>query len=51
MESNLGHLIFNLPSGIKTLIRKIEKNGYKLNASEEAIIFNQTCLKEGLLPK
>ena len=47
---NIGNLLYPLPENIKGLIRKIEKEIYKLNGLETAVIFNQICLKEGLLP-
>ena len=48
---NFGQLLFHLPSEEKRIVRKIEKVLYKKNAADTAIIFNNTCLKEGLLPK
>ena len=48
---NFGNLLFPLPVQEKTLIRKLEKLTYKLNAAETAITFNTTCINEGLLPK
>ena len=50
-ERNLGQLLYQLPAEVKTLIRKLEKFLYKLNAAENAITFNKVCMKEGLLPK
>ena len=50
-ERNLGQLLYQLPAEVKTLIRKLEKFLYKLNAAETAITFNKVCMKEGLLPK
>ena len=45
-----GNLIFPLPSQEKALVRKLEKQLYKLNAAETAAIYNKICLEEGLLP-
>ena len=49
--SNFGNLLFSLSPEERTLIRKLEKQLYKLNAAETAVIFNSTCINEGLLPK
>ena len=35
----------------RNIIRKIEKVYYKINSAEAAILFNKTCLNEGLLPR
>ena len=51
IQNNFGNLLFHLPAEEKTLIRKLEKQLYKQNAAETAIIFNNTCINEGLLPK
>ena len=48
---NIGSLLYSLPAEEKTLVRKLEKHLYKLNAAETAVIFNTTCINEGLLPK
>ena len=39
---NFGDLLFSLPAEEKTLIRKLEKQLYKLNAAETAVTFNNT---------
>ena len=49
--TNLGNLLFPLPYQEKHLIRRLEKSIYKLNSAETAVVFNQTCLQEGLLPR
>ena len=49
--SSFGDLIYHLPAEEKSLIRRIEKILYKINAAESAVAFNFTCLNEGLLPK
>ena len=48
---SFGSILYGLPTEIKKIIRNIEKLLYKLNSVETAIIFNQCCLKESLLPK
>ena len=48
---NFGQLLFHLQPEEKKIVRKIEKVSYKINAADTAIVFNNTCLKEGLLPK
>ena len=35
-ERNLGQLLYQLPAEVKTLIRKLKKFWYKLNAAETA---------------
>ena len=50
-SENFGQLLFHLNSEEKKIVRKIEKVIYKINAADTAIIFNNTCLKEGLLPE
>ena len=49
IQQNFGNLIFNLPAEEKTLIRKLEKHLYKLNAAETATIFNLT--RQGDIPE
>ena len=48
---NIGNLLFQLPTNERNLVRKLEKQLYKLNAAETAVTFNTTCINEGLLPK
>ena len=48
---NLGDLLFLLSVQEKALIKELEKQLYKVNAAETAVIFNKTCIQEGLLPK
>ena len=47
---NIGQLLINLSDSEKKVIRKIEKINYKINGAEVAKIFNETCIREGLLP-
>ena len=47
---NLGHPLFSLPPKEKSLVRKLEKSLYKLNAAETAVTFDKICLKDGFLP-
>ena len=47
---DLGSLVFDLPSEYKKSIRKLEKTTKKVVETESALVFNQTCLKENLLP-
>ena len=46
-----GHLLSTLPVEEKSFVRRIEKILYKINAAETAVLFNTTCINEGLLPK
>ena len=48
---SLGNLIFDLRNDQKVLIRKIEKLQRKREKTKNAVIFNQTCLQEDILPK
>ena len=48
--SNFGQLIFDLPSGTKKLIRTIERTNRKLAKAYNSLVFNETCLKEDILP-
>ena len=47
---SLGQVIYNLPVEEKRLVRRIEKLNNKINSCDAAILFNTTCLREGLLP-
>ena len=50
-EPTIGSLLSTLPAEEKIVIRRIEKILYKINAAETALLYNKTCIKEGLLPK
>ena len=50
-ELNLGQILFMLPTERKINIRKLEKPHNVFINNKYAIIFNETCIKEGLLPK
>ena len=50
-ELNLGQILFMLPIEIKNKIRKLEKAQSVFINNKYGIIFNETCIKEGLLPK
>ena len=50
-ELNLGQILFMLPTEIKNKIRKLEKAHNVFINNKYGIIFNETCIKEGLLPK
>ena len=47
----LGNLLFGLPEEVKKIIRQYEKSCIKINSLELAVIFNKTCIREGILPK
>jgi uncharacterized protein (DUF1778 family) len=47
---SLGNLIFNFSVPIKSLIRRIEKNNKKIVNKKYSLVFNETCIKEQLLP-
>ena len=50
-ELNLGQILFMLLMEIKNKIRKLEKAHNVFINNKYGIIFNETCIKEGLLPK
>ena len=50
-ELNLGQILFVLPTEIKIKIRKLEKTHNVFINNKYGIFFNETCIKEGLLPK
>ena len=47
---NFGEVLYNLPFDLKSKFRKLENNSKKLIMSKWSIVFNETCLKENLLP-
>ena len=49
--TSFGSLLQDLPADTKSVIRNLEKILYKINAVETAIVFNTTCINEGLLPR
>ena len=48
---NLGELIFTLPVPTRHEIRKLEKVFLKLQKTELTCAFNESCLRENILPK
>ena len=50
-ELNLGQILFMLPTEVKIKIRQLEKAHNIFINNKYGIIFNETCIKEGLLPK
>ena len=50
-ELNLGQILFMLPPEIKNKIKKLKKAHNVFINNKYGIIFNETCIKEGLLPK
>ena len=49
-RENFGKFIYQLQPKTKTLFRKLERNLIKLYNQNVSLLFNQTWLKEGLLP-
>ena len=47
---NFARIIHTLPTEIKNIYRKIEKNENKLLKNKWSLIFNETCLNEEILP-
>ena len=50
-EMNIGALIFDLEQPTKKLIRNIEKFEKKLIHLKYDLVFNETCIREQLLPR
>lgn len=48
---SIGEVLFNLPRNVKKTVRKIEATQRKLVKAKNALVFNQTAIKENLLPK
>ena len=48
---NFGELLHDLPTTLRSLIRKLEKENKKLITVEWSSRFNSICLSENLLPK
>ena len=47
---NFGKFIYQPQPKTKALVRKLERIPIKLNRQHVSLLFNQTCLNEGLLP-
>ena len=47
----IGDLLSKLNDNGKSIVRSIEKVQKKLANIRNAVIFNETCLEQGLLPK
>ena len=48
---NFGEALYDLPFDLKSNFRKLENSYKKHIMSKWSIVFNETCLKENLLPK
>ena len=51
LKMNFGNLLYIQPENIKRNIRNIETTEKKLANAKIAVIFNNTCLNENLLPR
>ena len=49
--NSIVNVLYQLPEETKKVIRRIEKISYKANSCELAVTFNQTCIKENILPQ
>ena len=49
--NNYGFLLNRIPYNLKNKIRSIERYGKKINNITWSIMFNQTYLKEDIMPK
>ena len=47
----LGELIYNLEESTKKQIRTFERCSFKLCKQKTHVLFNETCLREDILPK
>lgn len=50
-QQNFREFLHSLSPENKTLVCIKEKHNKKLNKSTLSVLFNETCIKEGLLPK
>ena len=48
---NFANTVFSLQPTERKLVRKLEKVQLRINAAETAVLFNRTCIREGLLPR
>ena len=49
--NNYGILLNKIPYDLKRKFRYLEKICKKVNNLEWSIVFNETCLNEGIMPK
>ena len=49
--NNYGILLNTIPYNLKKKIRLLERYGKKINNITWSIMFNQTCIKEDIMPK
>ena len=49
--NNYGILLNKIPYELKRKFRYLEKICKKVNNLEWSIVFNETCLNEGIMPK
>jgi hypothetical protein len=47
---SFGNLLFDLQAPARNFVRLIEKNNKKIVNKKYALVFNQTCINEELLP-
>ena len=47
----LGQLLYGLPSEVKTAVRRFEKCSLKITRANCSVAYNNTCLRENILPK
>ena len=51
LSKSYGQFLNELEPGIRTCIRKHEKIVLKINKLQTSVVFNETCIKENILPK
>jgi hypothetical protein len=49
-KMSIGSLIFDFPVPTKTIVRYIEKTDEKIANKTNSLVFNETCLREEILP-
>jgi hypothetical protein len=49
-KMSFGNLLFDLQAPARNFVRLIEKNNKKIVNKKYALVFNQTCINEELLP-
>ena len=50
-KNTYGHILYQHDSDTRSIIRELEKIWKKVKRKELSVVFNETCIKERLLPK
>ena len=49
--ASFGELLFTLSHDHRSIVRRLENETKKLNNTKHAVVFNDICIRENLLPK